>query len=94
MRVVYRRYYREWAAISTILASTFSGVRVVKGFAQEQRETGRFLDRIQTFMGVSLTTTKMYAIYNPTISMLGPQQSGPLPWAVSTISIPSPVPLT
>src|SRR5205814_1290234 len=25
VRVVYRRYYREWAAISGILASTFSG---------------------------------------------------------------------
>jgi ATP-binding cassette, subfamily B, bacterial len=70
LRPVYRRYYREWAAISGILASTFSGVRVVKGFVQEQRETDRFNDRIRTFMGVSLMTTKMYMVYSPTISLL------------------------
>jgi ATP-binding cassette, subfamily B, bacterial len=70
LRVVYRRYYREWAMISGILASTFSGVRVVKGFVQEERETDRFIDKIRTFMGVSLTTTKMYTFYGPTINLL------------------------
>ena len=70
LRPVYRRYYREWAAISGILASTFSGVRVVKGFVQEERETQRFIEKIHSFMGVSLTTTKMYTFYSPTISLL------------------------
>jgi ATP-binding cassette, subfamily B, bacterial len=70
LRPVYRRYYREWASISGLLASTFSGVRVVKGFVQEERETDRFVERIRSFMGVSLATTKMHTFYSPTISLL------------------------
>jgi ATP-binding cassette subfamily B protein len=70
LRPIYRRYYREWAGVSHILASTFTGVRVVKGFAQEERETDRFVDKIRTFMDVSLTTTKWYTIYGPTISLM------------------------
>jgi ABC-type multidrug transport system fused ATPase/permease subunit len=70
LRPIWRRYYREWAQVSSILAATFGGVRVVKGFVQEERETGRFIDKIRAFMGVSLTTTKMYTFYGPTMSFV------------------------
>jgi ATP-binding cassette subfamily B protein len=70
LRPVYRRYYREWSQISGLLASTFQGVRVVKGFVQEGRETDRFIEKIRSFMNVSLTTTKMHTIYGPSISLV------------------------
>src|SRR5262249_23026161 len=70
LRPIWRRYYREWAQVSSILAATFTGVRVVKGFVQEERETGRFIDKIRAFMGISLTTTKMYTFYSPTMSLM------------------------
>ena len=44
-RRIYPRYYRYWDAASkqvTALASMLAGIRVVKAFAQESREYGRF----------------------------------------------------
>ena len=38
----YRGLWRRWAAISALLADTIPGVRVVKAFAQEDREVSKF----------------------------------------------------
>jgi ATP-binding cassette, subfamily B, bacterial len=70
IRRVYRRYWGEWSGINGFLASTISGVRVVKSFGQEEREIQNFTNRSQRFKDISLTATRLNAIYNPAVTLL------------------------
>jgi ATP-binding cassette, subfamily B, bacterial len=70
IRRVYRRYWGEWSGINGFLASTISGVRVVKSFGQEDREVQNFTNRSQRFMNISLTATRLNAIYSPSVTLL------------------------
>ena len=45
LHAIYRPLWRRWAALSALLADTIPGVRVVKAFAQERREVGKFKGR-------------------------------------------------
>jgi ABC-type multidrug transport system fused ATPase/permease subunit len=47
-----------------------SGVRVVKAFAQEERQLGRFRGSVQRVFDQQLLATKIQAIYTPMISFL------------------------
>jgi ATP-binding cassette subfamily B protein len=47
-----------------------SGVRVVKAFAQEARQLGRFQDRVQRVFVQSMVSTRLRAFYNPFIGFL------------------------
>ena len=52
MSKVYHVLWKRYANISTILASTIPGVRVVKAFARERYEINRFSDlTYQVFSG-------------------------------------------
>ena len=39
------RAWRKWSSVTDVLSDTIPGMRVVKAFAQEERETGRFNER-------------------------------------------------
>lgn len=39
------RAWRKWSGVTDILSDTIPGMRVVKAFNQEERETGRFVER-------------------------------------------------
>ena len=45
LHAIYRPLWHRWAGLSALLADTIPGVRVVKAFAQEQREVGKFKGR-------------------------------------------------
>jgi ABC-type multidrug transport system fused ATPase/permease subunit len=47
-----------------------SGVRVVKAFAQEERQLGRFRHTVQRVFDQQLRATRIQAFYNPLISFL------------------------
>ena len=47
-----------------------SGVRVVKAFAQEERQLGRFRHSVQRVFDQQLKATRIQAFYNPMISFL------------------------
>src|SRR5256714_7742271 len=47
-----------------------SGVRVVKAFAQEERQLGRFRGVVQRVFDQQLLATRIQALYNPMISFL------------------------
>jgi ATP-binding cassette subfamily B protein len=47
-----------------------SGVRVVKAFAQEQRQLGRFRHSVQRVFDQQILATRIQALYNPMISFL------------------------
>ncbi len=39
------RAWRKWSRVTDVLSDTIPGIRVVKAFSQEERETGRFNER-------------------------------------------------
>src|SRR6201995_2787494 len=47
-----------------------SGVRVVKAFAQEERQLGRFRHTVQRVFDQQMVATRIQAFYNPLISFL------------------------
>ena len=42
LRTGFEKVDRIWAEVTNVLADTIPGIRVVKAFAQESREAGRF----------------------------------------------------
>lgn len=42
MQVLFQRIWRKWSAMTAVLSDVIPGIRVVKAFAQEDRETERF----------------------------------------------------
>jgi ATP-binding cassette subfamily B protein len=65
IRKVYRLLWKYWAAMSTILADVLPGVRVVKAFAQEQREVKRFEDTSRQLLKGQLRSVKVSSIFGP-----------------------------
>ena len=65
-RIVWRRIEK----ISTILASTIPGVRVVKVFGRENDEVERFNERSQHALEGGLAVSKIGAFYHPTMHFL------------------------
>lgn len=65
MHMVYHKVYRRMAGLSAILADTIPGVRVVKAFAAEDREVGRFNDKSDEYFSISMRAAKLSTIYYP-----------------------------
>jgi ATP-binding cassette subfamily B protein len=45
MQRFFLRAWRKWSRVTDVLSDTIPGIRVVKAFNQEERESGRFWDR-------------------------------------------------
>ncbi len=58
------------AELTAEAEENISGVRVVKAFAQEARQLGRFQDRVQRVFDQSMVSTRLRAFYNPFIGFL------------------------
>ncbi len=58
------------AELTAEAEENISGVRVVKAFAQEARQLGRFQDRVQRLFVQSMVSTRLRAFYNPFIGFL------------------------
>jgi len=58
------------AELTAEAEENISGVRVVKAFAQEARQLGRFQDRVQRVFVQSMVSTRLRAFYNPFIGFL------------------------
>ncbi len=70
MSKVYHVLWKRYANISTILASTIPGVRVVKAFARERYEINRFSDMThQVFMG-EMNAAKLGSLYRPIMEFI------------------------
>ncbi len=70
IRPIWRKYWQQQSRISTVLASSISGVRVVKGFAQEQRENRRFRSRMHDFLRINMRTVRIRMIYFPAVALV------------------------
>ncbi len=68
-----RRFRMVWHRISKMysaLNSALSGIKVIKAFAQEDRENRRFTDRNRRVFEASFAANAMWAVYFPLLGLL------------------------
>jgi ATP-binding cassette subfamily B protein len=61
---------RVWSAVTSVLADTIPGVRVVKAFAQEDRESVRFREANKQNLAVNDRINKIWSVFAPSISLM------------------------
>ncbi|CAM5186868.1 ATP-binding cassette subfamily B protein OS=Castellaniella defragrans OX=75697 GN=HNR28_000215 PE=4 SV=1 [Castellaniella defragrans] len=61
---------RIWSEITSVLADTIPGIRVVKAFAQEQREVARFRDANDRNLAVNDRVNALWSLFGPTVTLL------------------------
>lgn len=63
-RKLYHWTWRRRSAVFSLLSNVIPGVRVVKAFAQEEREEGRFLQRSAAYMNANISVARTFAGFN------------------------------
>ncbi len=61
---------RAWADMTSVLADAIPGVRVVKAFAQEQRETDRFKDANRLVLRANDRVNRVWSFFGPMVTLL------------------------
>ena len=61
---------RAWGEMVSVLADTIPGIRVVKAFAQESRETTRFREADEHVLEANNRVNRIWAFFTPIISLL------------------------
>jgi ATP-binding cassette subfamily B protein len=70
LRTGFEKIDRVWGEVTNVLADTIPGIRVVKAFAQEQREANRFRAANQYNLQVNDKLNKTWSLFSPTVSLL------------------------
>ena len=70
LKTGFEKIDRVWSEVTSVLADTIPGVRVVKAFAQENREAQRFLEANQHNLAVNDRINKTWALFSSSISFL------------------------
>ncbi len=70
LRTGFEKIDRVWGDVTNVLADTIPGIRVVKAFAQEQREAQRFREANQHNLVVNDKLNKTWSLFSPTVSLL------------------------
>jgi ATP-binding cassette subfamily B protein len=70
LRTGFEKIDRVWSDVTNVLADTIPGIRVVKAFAQERRETQRFRDANRHNLEVNDRLNKIWSLFTPTVSLL------------------------
>ena len=70
MSKVFSVLWKRYADISTILASTIPGVRVVKAFARERYEVNRFNEKTYNVFNGEMNAAKLYTLYRPIMEFI------------------------
>ena len=61
---------RIWSEVTNVLADTIPGIRVVKAFAQEQREAKRFREANQHNLAINDRVNRIWSLFSPTVTLL------------------------
>ncbi len=61
---------RAWAEMTSVLADTIPGIRVVKAFAQESREIERFARANDRVLGANDRVNRLWAFFGPMVTYL------------------------
>lgn len=70
LRTGFEKIDRVWSEVTNVLADTIPGIRVVKAFAQEDREAGRFKDANRHNLAVNDKLNKLWSLFSPTVTLL------------------------
>ncbi|HQS58108.1 MAG TPA: ABC transporter ATP-binding protein [Gallionellaceae bacterium] len=70
LRTGFEKIDRVWSEVTNVLADTIPGIRVVKAFAQEKRETVRFREANQHNLAVNDKLNRVWSLFTPTITLL------------------------
>ena len=70
LRYGFEKIDRIWGDVTNVLADTIPGIRVVKAFAQESRESQRFRDANQHNLAVNDKLNRTWSLFAPTVTML------------------------
>lgn len=74
VRTILRRGFslgsRAWADMTSVLADTIPGIRVVKAFAQEQREIGRFQECNARVLQANDRINTTWSFFGPMVTLL------------------------
>ena len=69
LRTGFEKVDRVWAEVTSVLADTIPGVRVVKAFAQEKREAARFRAANDRNLEVNDRVNKVWSLFTPTVTL-------------------------
>ncbi|SMB28588.1 ABC transporter [Sterolibacterium denitrificans] len=70
LRSGFEKANRIWSEVTNVLADTIPGVRVVKAFAQEEREVARFREANQHNLLVNDRVNKVWSLFSPSVTLL------------------------
>lgn len=70
LRTGFEKIDRVWGEVTNILADTIPGIRVVKAFAQEEREAQRFREANAKNLEVNDRLNKTWSLFGPTVALL------------------------
>jgi len=70
IRMGFARGSAAWAEMVNVLADTIPGIRVVKAFAQENREVKRFEDSNDHVLAMNNRVNRLWAAFSPVITLL------------------------
>ena len=70
LRHGFEKIDRIWSEVTNVLADTIPGIRVVKAFAQEQREAARFREANRHNLTVNDRVNKVWSLFSPTVTLL------------------------
>jgi ATP-binding cassette subfamily B protein len=70
LRTGFEKIDRVWGEVTNVLADTIPGIRVVKAFAQEQREATRFREANRHNLLVNDRINKIWSLFSPSVSLL------------------------
>jgi ATP-binding cassette subfamily B protein len=70
LRTGFEKIDRVWSEVTSVLADTIPGIRVVKAFAQEQRESARFREANKHNLAANDRLNRVWALFAPTVSLL------------------------
>jgi ATP-binding cassette subfamily B protein len=70
LRTGFEQIDRVWAEVTSVLADTIPGIRVVKAFAQEAREAHRFRDANKHNLEVNDRLNRVWSLFAPTVGLL------------------------
>jgi ATP-binding cassette, subfamily B, bacterial len=70
LRTGFEKVDRVWSEVTNVLADTIPGIRVVKAFAQEKRETERFHKANLHNLAVNDRINRIWSLFSPSVTLL------------------------
>ncbi len=70
LRTGFDKLMRVWSEVTNVLSDTIPGIRVVKAFAQEDRESKRFLAANLYNLALNDRLNKVWGLFTPTVTLL------------------------